>query len=157
MSTHFKKAASTAGNKLKTVKINSDIFSKAVAISQNRDLSLPKLFSFEMHSFPPSISDYGGLYLPGTKATLIKEIVGTCHDIPNVIAEYDSKSSLIMDGGRLPYQFTPKTDVTYLQMILFLVLNISFLFDKTFVSENTWLSYIKAEQLHLPLILLQGQ
>ena len=59
MSTPLKKLGSStsAGNKLKAMKLNSTVFSQLVALLQSRPVSLQKLFSFELHFFPPAISN----------------------------------------------------------------------------------------------------
>ena len=42
---------------------------------KNREGDLTEFFSHEIQFYPPSISDMGKLYLPGTKAQLIPYIV----------------------------------------------------------------------------------
>ena len=54
------------------------------------------------------ISNFGELNLPGNKATLIHEILTTCHNAPDGLEEYSSKAVKIIDGGRIPYQFVGK-------------------------------------------------
>ena len=83
MSTSLKKVSTTAGKKLKAIKLNTEIFSQLVAILKKREISLEKLFSFELHSFPPAISEFGELNLPGNKAALVHEIVTPCHNAPD--------------------------------------------------------------------------
>ena len=105
MSTPLKKLGSSAsaGNKLKAMKLNSTVFSQLVALLQSRPVSLQKLFSFELHFFPPAISNFGELNLPGNKASLVHEILTPCHNSPDNVEEYSPKAAKIIDGGRIPY------------------------------------------------------
>ena len=115
MSTPLKKISTTAGNKLKVMKLNSNIFSSLVAVLQQREISLERLFSYELHSFPPAISEYGQLNLPGNKAALVHEIVTNCHNATDVLSEFCATATLIIDGGKIPYQFTGKPNMTFRQ------------------------------------------
>ena len=118
MSTPLKRISTGAGNRLKTIQLNSAMFSRAVAILQDREISLEKLFSFELHFFPPAISNYGELYLPPDKSALIHEIVTPCHNAPEEGPEVlDPTSTVIIDGGRLTYQFPPKLAMTFNQYV----------------------------------------
>ena len=65
-----------AGKKLKTMTLNASIFSQAVAIIQQREISLSKMFSFEFHWFAPAISNFGEFYLPRNKSSLVNFILG---------------------------------------------------------------------------------
>ena len=93
--------------------MNSPIFSQLVALLQSRPVSLEKLFSFELRFFPPAISNFGELNLPGIKATLVHEIWTTCHNARDGLEEYSSKAVKIIDGGRIPYQFVGKPSMTF--------------------------------------------
>ena len=104
----------TSGKKLKTITLNSSIFAQAEAILQQREMSLTKMFSFEFHWFAPAISNFGELYLPGTKSNLVQELVCKCHTIP----ESTSIDTHIFDGGRLvrlPHWIKPKPQQTFSQ------------------------------------------
>ena len=90
--------------------MNSTIFSQLVALLQSRPVSLEKTFFFELHFFPPAISNFGELNLPGIKATLVHEIWTNCH---NGLEEYSSKAVKIIDGGTIPYQFVGKPSMTF--------------------------------------------
>ena len=113
MSTPLKKIGTAPSDKMKIIKSNNTIISQFVAVAPHRDISLSKVFSYEMHSFPPSLSTTGDLYLPGKKSNILKEIASPCLDVSNVPTEYDSKSALIMDGGRIPYQYSPKKNASF--------------------------------------------
>ena len=93
--------------------MNSPIFSQLVALLQSRPVSLEKLFSFELHFFPPAISNFGELNLPGIKATLVHEIWTTCHNARDGLEEYSSKAVKIIDGGTILYQFVGKPSMTF--------------------------------------------
>ena len=67
MSTPLKKVETSNGSKLKTIQINNSLFSQTVAVLQQRDVSLKKMFSHEFHFFAPSISQFGELNLPSNK------------------------------------------------------------------------------------------
>ena len=131
MNTPLKKVF-TATNKEKTMQLNGAIFSQTVAILQQREISLRKLFAHELHSFPPAISDYGALYLTGAKSSLIHQLVTPCHNAPDDLAEYDSTATMIMDGGRIPYQHAPKTGSTFKEYAdnLFKILEHFFIYFK---------------------------
>ena len=88
MSTPLKKIGSTQGNKMKAMKLNNTIFSQLVAMLQSRPFSLQKMFNFELHSFPPAISDYGEINLPGNKSALVHEIVTDFNNSPESPGEY---------------------------------------------------------------------
>ena len=76
---------------------------------------LQKLFTNELHFFLPSILYYGELYLPGNKLSIINELVTPCHNSPDSFEEYNPQATMIIDGGRLPYQYTPKSGMTFMQ------------------------------------------
>ena len=103
LTTPLRRVVTPAGKKLKTMTLNASIFSQAVAIVQQREISLSKMFSFEFHWFAPAISNFGELYLPGNKSSLVNEKVSKCHNIP----EDTSIDTYIFDGG-LPYWNKPK-------------------------------------------------
>ena len=71
MSTPVKKTNSTASTKVQLLKHNNEIFSQLVAILQQRKVSLLKVFSFELHSFSPSISNFGDLHHSSDKGELL--------------------------------------------------------------------------------------
>ena len=72
----------------KIMKLNSTVFSQLVAMLQSRPVFIPKMFAYELHSFPPAISDFGALNLPANKSTLIYEIL-PCHNSPDTRDEYN--------------------------------------------------------------------
>ena len=129
MSTSIKRA-NPAVNKMKEMRLNTLIFANACAFVKERQMKLSLLFDYKFHSFPPAISDFGDLYLPGTKSTLISQIVTDCHNAPDGFAEDPAKATLIMDGGRVPYQHPPRKEMTFFNYaeLLFKVLTTFFQF-----------------------------
>ena len=73
----------------KIMKLNSTVFSQLVAMLQSRPVFIQKMFAYELHSFPPAISDFGALNLPANKSTLIHEILTPCHNSPDTRDEYN--------------------------------------------------------------------
>ena len=71
------------------MKLNSTVFSQLVAMLQSRPVFIQKMFAYELHSFPPAISDFGELNLPANKSTLIHEILTPCHNSPDTRDEYN--------------------------------------------------------------------
>ena len=53
--------------------------------------------------------------MPGNKAALVHEIVTNCHNATDVLSEFCATATLIIDGGKIPYQFTGKPNMTYRQ------------------------------------------
>ena len=64
----------TGASILKTVKLNSDIFSQAVAVMHNREVSLIELFTYELHFYPPSLANYGLMNFPKDKSDMVHEL-----------------------------------------------------------------------------------
>ena len=124
LTTPLRRVVTPAGKKLKTMTLNASIFSQAVAILQQREISLSKMFSFEFHWFAPAISNFGELYLPGNKSSLVNEIVSKCHSIP----EDTSIDTYIFDGGRLPFWCKPKKQETFAQYASGVIKFLEFLF-----------------------------
>ena len=58
--------------KTKVFQNNAALFGQLYVAMQTRESDLMEFFAHEMQSFPPSLSDYGKLHLPGTKSELLK-------------------------------------------------------------------------------------
>ena len=113
MSTPVKKTNSTASTKVQLLKHNNEIFSQLVAILQQRKVSLLKVFSFELHSFSPSISNFGDLHHSSDKGELLSLLKSPCHNSPEDLAEFRPDASVILDGEMLPEHFPPKKSMTF--------------------------------------------
>ena len=124
LSTPLRCVLTAAGKKLKVMTLNNSIFSHLVALQEQREVSLPKMFSYEFHWFAPSISNYGELYLPGNKSDLVKEIVTDFYMIP----EDTTIDTYIFDGGRLPYWVRPKPNATFSQYLADIIKFLELLF-----------------------------
>ena len=57
--------------KMKVLQNNVALFGQLCIAMQNRQSDLNEFFAHEIQSFPPSLSDFGMLYLPGTKSDLL--------------------------------------------------------------------------------------
>ena len=115
ISTPLKKVETATGSKLKTVQVNNSIFSQTVAVLQQREISLKKMFAHEFNHFPPSLSNSGEMNYPSNKASLIHEILTDCHNAPDEPSEFDPTSAVLIDGGRLLHQFPPRPLMTFRQ------------------------------------------
>ena len=92
----------------------SEIVSKAYSDStQWWNVPVQKMFKYELHCFPPSISHHGELNPPNDKSALIHEIVTPCHNVPDDPQQFEPTSMVIIDGGRLCNQFPPKANMTF--------------------------------------------
>ena len=56
---------------MKVLQNNVGLFGQLNISIKNREGDLTDFFSYEIQFYPPSISDMGKLYLPGTKSQLI--------------------------------------------------------------------------------------
>ena len=75
------KAISKQGKKIKILQNNVALFSKLYISMQSREGDLREFFAHEIQAFPPSLSDLGKLYLPGTKSEILN-----CIEQPEVTA-----------------------------------------------------------------------
>lgn len=66
------KTTSKQGKKVKVLQNNVALFGQLYVSMQNRQSDLLEFFSHEVQSFPPSLSDFGKLHLPGSKSDLLK-------------------------------------------------------------------------------------
>ena len=56
---------------MKVLQNNEALFGQLYIAMQNRQSDLNEFFAHEIQSFPPSLSDFGMLYPPGTKSDLL--------------------------------------------------------------------------------------
>ena len=128
MSTPLKRMTA-AGNKVKIIKLNSEIFSEAAAVLEHRTFPIGKIFNFEQHFFAPAISEFGELRLPKNKSDLVYTIVTPCHNPPAVgEAEFDPTSTIILDGLKLVTLFPPNPSMTFIDYVNYLSKNVISLF-----------------------------
>ena len=66
------------------------LFGQLYIAMQNRQSDLNEFFAHEIQSFPPSLSDFGMLYIPGTKSDLLPCLGQSTKTEPPSI--YNSKS-----------------------------------------------------------------
>ena len=57
--------------KIKVLQNNVVLFGQLYIAMQSRESDLDEFFAHEIQSFPPSLSDFGNLHLPGTKSDLL--------------------------------------------------------------------------------------
>lgn len=82
----FKRSTKKKSNQGKKIKVlaNVSLFAQLYVAMQSRDGDLNEFFFHEVQAFPPSLSDLGSLYLPGTKSDLLKCLVQEEHADPPV-------------------------------------------------------------------------
>ena len=66
------KIKSKQGRRIKALENNVSLFGQLYISMQSREGDLEEFFSHEVQSFPPSLSEFSKLYLPGTKSELMK-------------------------------------------------------------------------------------
>ena len=106
MSTTVKRV-SVAANRIKALKLNNELFSTAATLVKERDFNLSVLYNFEMHDYPPSLSNFGEMNTPTNKSLILNHIVTACHNAPPDLEGDGSKAALVIDGGSIPYQHVP--------------------------------------------------
>ena len=80
--------------KMKVLQNNVALFGQLYITMQNRQSDLNEFFAHEIKSFPPPLSDFGMLYLPGTKSDLLPCLSQSTKTEPPSI--YDCK---VLDGS----------------------------------------------------------
>ena len=80
--------------KMKVLQNNVALFGQLYIAMQNRQSDLNEFFAHEIQSFPPSLSDFGMLYLPGTKSDLLPCLDQSTKTEPP--STYDCK---VLDGS----------------------------------------------------------
>lgn len=91
-----KKKPTNQGKKIKMLANNVALFAQLYVAMQSRDGDLDEFFSHEVQAFPPSLSDLGSLYLPGTKSELLKCLVQEEHSVPPMRFQ-----SRVLDGFQI--------------------------------------------------------
>ena len=88
------KMQSKQGKKIKVLQNNVSLFGQPYISMQSREGDLDEFFLHEVQSFPPSLSEFGKLYLPGTKSELMKCLEPSQQSTP--LEAFDGK---VMDGA----------------------------------------------------------
>ena len=88
------KMQSKQGKKIKVLQNNVSLFGQPYISMQSREGDLDEFFSHEVQSFPPSLSEFGKRYLPGTKSELMKCLEPSQQSTP--LEAFDCK---VMDGA----------------------------------------------------------
>ena len=63
---------SKVSRNVKVLENNVALFGQLYISLQNRDGDIEEFFAHEVQSYPPSLSEFGKLYLPGTKSQLLQ-------------------------------------------------------------------------------------
>ena len=87
------KAISKQGKNIKILQSNLALFSQLYISMQSREEDLKEFFAQEIQSFPPSLSDLGKLYLPGTKSDILNRM-----DQPDVSDPPSVYDYTVLDG-----------------------------------------------------------
>ena len=99
-----KKATSKQGKKIKLLQNNVALFGQLYISMQNRQGDLKEFFAHEVRSFPPSLSDFGKIYLPGSKSNMLSCIVCPAEDC----SPPSAYGSTVLDGGVVDHMRTAK-------------------------------------------------
>ena len=73
---------------------NVALFGQLYIAMQSRESDLDEFFAHEVQSFPPSLSDFGELHLPGAKSDLLQ-----CLEQPGQSEPPSSYDCKILDGA----------------------------------------------------------
>ena len=68
------KATSKTGKNIKVLQNNVALFGQLYISMKSRDGDLKEFYAHEIQSFPPSLSDFGKLYLRSTKSDILKSL-----------------------------------------------------------------------------------
>lgn len=102
------KVPSKQNQKVKSLRDNVALFGHLYVAMQNRNGDLREFFSHEIQPFPPSLSDYGKLRLPGTKSELLHCIEPKSY--PDEPHRYDCK---VFDGAVIVHCLPTTDDSTF--------------------------------------------
>ncbi len=102
------KAISKQGKKIKTLQNNVALFSQLYISMQSREGDLKEFFAHEIQSFPPSLSDLGKLYLPGTKSDMLNCIEQA--EVSDPPSMYDCT---VLDGAVIVHILSTKAVSTF--------------------------------------------
>ena len=84
---------------------NVALFGQLYISLQNRDGDINEFFAHKVQSYPPSLSDFGKLNLPGTKSQLLQ-----CIEEPNQTESPAAFDCKVLDGAVIVH-FLPVTNV----------------------------------------------
>ena len=102
-------------NKLAHLRKDSNVFCRLYVASQVRHGDVEEFFSHENSTYPPSISEFGELRLPSSKADIVSCVQKTCSLSSEVTAPalMPTVSALIIDGAALVHMLTPGAGITF--------------------------------------------
>lgn len=103
------KQTSKQGKKISALQSNVALFAQLYVAMQNRDSDLKEFFAHEVHSFPPSLSDFGVLRLPTAKSDLLKCFPSYAEQ-SNPPTHFDCR---ILDGAVIVHSLQPAGAVTF--------------------------------------------
>ena len=92
---NHKKATSKQGKKIAVLQSNLNQFAQLYVALQNCEGDMRELFSHEVQSFPPALSEFGNLRLPSAKSDLLKCLQPNSDGHTNSPTQYDCK---VLDG-----------------------------------------------------------
>ena len=100
------RAATTKDKRTRFLTKNTTLFAQLAASLHVREGNLEEFFKYELHSFPPSISDFGALYLPGNKSQILQVLIPADMQCPP-----RTLNAKIFDGAFLVH-LLPTTNAT---------------------------------------------
>ena len=92
---NHKKATSKQGKKIAVLQSNLNQFAQLYVALQNCEGDMRELFSHEVQSFPPALSEFGNLRLPSAKSDLLKCLQPNSDGHTNSPTQFDCK---VLDG-----------------------------------------------------------
>ena len=104
------KAISKQGKKIEMLQNNVALFSQLYISMQSREGDLKEFFAHEIQSFPPSLSDLGKLYLPGTKSDILSCIEQPDQEVSDPPSMYDCT---VLDGAVIVHILSTKAATTF--------------------------------------------
>jgi len=102
------KTISKQGKTIKLLQNNVALFSQLYISMQSREGDLKEFFAHEIQSFPPSLSDLGKLYLPGSKSEILN-----CIDQPEVSDPPVMYDCTVLDGAVIVHILPTKSVSTF--------------------------------------------
>ena len=113
---------------IKALQNNVALFGQLYVSVQTRDHDLQEFFEHEVQSYPPSLSDFGELYLPSAKSDLLKCLEPLASDHLHPPLSYDCQ---ILDGAAVVHFLRTTGNTTFGDY-----------------AENTFIPYIDQQLKH---------
>jgi hypothetical protein len=104
------------GKKIKLLQNNVALFGQLVLADQYREADLDEFFSHETQAFPPSLSEFGNLYLPSTKSQLLDSIINsdaTSADLTVTLEAPNNFDCKILDGPAVVHFLSTAGAITF--------------------------------------------